>query len=145
MRLAGTNDTDIRLDIRGQPVPDNNGAPELVTDMKCWMQDIWIEILTEESELLHEDEEGNAAYGYSMREFLNSEFDETLKAEIEARIRGKLSKREYIDGSSITIRFLEPERDVHQIGLTFAPAEEEGAENAVTIDITMDGEEVLVT
>lgn len=144
MRLAGTNDTDIRLDIRGQPVPDNNGAPELVTDMQCWMQDIWIEILTEESELLHEDEEGNNAYGYSLREYLNSEFDDTVKAEIEARIRGKLSKREYVDGSSINIQFLEDENGVHRISLSFAPAEEETG-GIIKTDIIISGEEVLAT
>ena len=58
MRLAGTDDTDIRLDLNGQPIPDNNGNCMLVTGQACWMQDIWLEMMTDEGELLHEDEEG---------------------------------------------------------------------------------------
>ena len=56
-------------------------------------------MLTEEGEMIHEDEEGKEAYGYSLLEFLNGEDD--ILGEIQARIIEKLSKRENIDESSI--------------------------------------------
>ena len=98
MRLAGMEDTDIMLDEYGQPVVEA-GIPQIVSGKECWLQDIRCEMLTEEGELIHEDEEGKEAYGYSLLEFLNGEDD--ILGEIQARIIEKLSKRENIDESSI--------------------------------------------
>lgn len=147
MRLASTGDTDIRLDSRGQPMADNDGEPQLVTGMDCWMQDIWLEMLTEEGEILHEDEEGRFAYGYGLREFLNAEYDEETKAEVEARIREKLTKREYIEENSIQVAFSQGQEGIWAAHVTFAPELDDDEEESsdVTIDIIMDGEEVLVT
>lgn len=145
MRLTLTDDVDIRLDARGQPVPDNNGDPEMVSGMDCWMQDIWIEMLTEEGEILYEDSEGRYAYGFGLREFLNAEFDDAIKNEIEARIGEKLTKRDYIDSSSIQISFSDEEDEVHLIHVSFTPdTDDEDESEAVAIDIVIDGEEVTV-
>ena len=35
-----------------------DGDVRLVSEEDCWIQDVWMEMLTEEGELLHEDEEG---------------------------------------------------------------------------------------
>lgn len=98
MRLARMEDTDIMLDEYGQPVVEA-GIPQIVSGKECWLQDIRCEMLTEEGELIHEDEEGKEAYGYGFLEFLNGEDD--ILGEIQARIIEKLSKREDIDESSI--------------------------------------------
>ena len=90
MRLTDISDTDIRLDQNGQPIPDNNGECVLCTGEQCWMQDIWIEMLTEESELLWEDEEGIQAYGFGLTDYLNAEIDEAFKGDFSARIISKL-------------------------------------------------------
>lgn len=55
MRLTGTDDTDIALDQYGQPVVGEDGDVRLVSEEDCWIQDVWMEMLTEEGELLHED------------------------------------------------------------------------------------------
>ncbi|WP_373219119.1 DUF2634 domain-containing protein [Ruminococcus sp. 5_1_39BFAA] len=98
MRLAGIEDTDIMLDEYGQPVVEA-GIPQIVSGKECLLQDIRCEMLTEEGELIYEDEEGKEAYGYGLLEFLNGEDD--ILGEIQARIIEKLSKREDIDESSI--------------------------------------------
>lgn len=144
MRLTGTEDTDIRLDGMGQPVPDNNGDCMLVTGQGCWMQDIWMEMLTEEGELLHEDSEGQEAYGYGLTEFLNVEYSEEMREELRQHLTEKLVKREYIDEGSIGITFVNPETFDCQwmIHLEFR---ETNAETPVDIDIYADGMEVYVT
>lgn len=145
MRLTASEDKDIKLDAAGQPVTDKDGCPQLVSGMECWMQDIWLEMLTEEGEILFEDEEGRYAYGYGLREFLNAEYDEELQAEMEARIREKLTKREYIDENSIKVTFAQGTEGDWATHITFAPETEDDVNTDVAIDIIMNGEEVLVT
>lgn len=71
MMLTGTDDTDIALDQYGQPVVGEDGDVRLVSEEDCWIQDVWMEMLTEEGELLHEDEEGRWAYGFGYGTVLN--------------------------------------------------------------------------
>lgn len=143
MRLAGIGDTDIKLDRDGQPIADNNGNCILVAGLSCWMQDIWMEMLTEEGELLHEDEEGREAYGYSLLDFLNGEYDETLREEVRQQITEKLTKRSYIDDGSIGIAFEEPDAlGCWGIHLEFREID---TENNLDIDIYTNGMEVYVT
>lgn len=142
MRLAGTEDTDLKLDRNGQPVVDMNGNCVTCTGMECWMQDIWIEMQTEEGELLHEDQDGRAAFGYSLLEFLNAETDELFQEEIEARIIEKLTKRDYIDGGSIEISVIAPGDGTWSAHIQFR---ESDGEDDISIDITSDGTEVQIS
>lgn len=142
MRLADTGDTDIALDADGQPVRSETGAAELVTGMECLMQDIWIEMQTEEGELIHEDDEGRYAYGYSLKEFLNAEFDDDVQAEIEARIYEKLTKREDIEEGSIKISFSQVDQDCRKVHISFAMEE---TEENVAVDISINRDGVYVT
>lgn len=144
MRLAGTDDTDIRLDLNGQPIPDNNGNCMLVTGQACWMQDIWLEMMTDEGELLHEDEEGRMAYGYSLTDFLSATYSDELEGELRQQIMEKLTKRSYIDEGSIGIAFAGPELHECQwaVHLEFR---ELGAEDGLDVDVYADGKEVYVT
>lgn len=140
MRLAGTDDTDIMLDANGQPVTDTSGAPQLVTGKECWLQDIRCEMLTEEGELFHEDEEGKEAYGYGLLEFLNAETD--IFEEIRVRIFEKLSKRTYIDESSISVEVSEDTTRRTNVRISFSSQESSSDSNE--IDISMNGTGVYV-
>ncbi len=101
MQITGANDIDIMLDGDGQPVSDGNGDTSLVSDDECWLQDIRNEAVTEEGELFYEDEEGDGSYGWSLLDFVQGEYDDFIRMEIQQRIRSKLSKRDYIDADSI--------------------------------------------
>lgn len=138
MRLTGVDDTDIMLDINGQPVVDQSGAPQLVNGRDCWMQDIWCEILTEEGELLHEDEEGRMAYGYSLLEFVNA--TDEISGEIKNRVLEKLTKREYIDESSIEVNVYSFNEEM-KIAVSFQQVDTDAD---LDIDISIDGAEVYV-
>lgn len=141
MRLTGTQDTDIRIDRYGQPMADNNGESVLCSGMACWMQDIWIEMLTGEGELLWEDREGRLAYGYSLYDSLNAEYDAAFDAQMRAVISEKLTKRDYIDESSIRITTEVPQEGTWAVNVQFAA--QDGS--SISIDIIGDGEEVYVT
>lgn len=107
MQMIEIEDDDIMLDPHGQPVTDMAIDLAVVTEDGCWKQDLKNEVLTEEGELFYEEEEGDDAYGFGMLDFLQQERDEEdeedsfLITEIRQRISAKLSKRKYIDSSSI--------------------------------------------
>lgn len=103
MELVGIEETDIYMDDRGQPVASENGDFKVAENIDCWMQDIRNEMLTAEGELFYEDQEDIEAYGYSLVDFLNIEYDEMDIEEIKQRIREKLGKRKDIDEDSILI------------------------------------------
>ena len=138
MRLTGISDTDLMLDDNGQPVVDVSGTPQTVQDRECWMQDIRCEMLTEEGELLHEDEEGKEAYGYGLFEFLNARDD--ISGELQTRIFEKLSKRSYIDESSITVTVSSENTKMTNVTVSFKT--QDGEEGSIEIDV--DGSEVYV-
>ena len=82
MTIVGEDNTDIKLDANGQPVPDKNGDFATVSGDECWEQDLRLEAHTEEGELFYEDEDGDEAYGFGLR--------------------GKLAKRTYLDLAKTT-------------------------------------------
>ena len=97
MIIVGENDTDIRLDESGQPVPGKSGDFDVVDGDECWKQDLRNEAATEDRELFYEDEDGDEAYGFGMTDFMHAEDDEFTRTEIIQRVSGKLSKRTYLD------------------------------------------------
>lgn len=107
MQMIGTEDDDIMLDAYGQPVAPTGIDIEIIEGDDCWKQDLKNEVLTEEGELFYEDEEEDDAYGFGMLDFLQEEHDvedeedNFLITEIRQRISAKLSKRKYIDSSTI--------------------------------------------
>ncbi len=102
MTTVGEDNTDIRLDANGQPVPDKNGDFATVSGDECWEQDLRLEAATEEGELFYEDEDGDEAYGFGMLDFIHAENDEFTQTEIMQRVRGKLAKRTYLDMAKTT-------------------------------------------
>lgn len=107
MQMVGTEDDDIMLNPYGQPVSDMDIDVAIVAEEDCWIQDLKNEVLTEEGELFYEDEEEDDAYGFGMLDFLQQERDmedeedDFLITEIRQRISAKLSKRKYIDSSTV--------------------------------------------
>ena len=101
MTIVGENNTDIMLDVNGQPVADSSGDFKTVTGDECWEQDLRLEAYTEPGELFYEDENGDEAYGFGMLDFSHAENDEFTQNEIEQRIKNKLAKRKYLDQRKI--------------------------------------------
>ncbi|MCM1161487.1 MAG: DUF2634 domain-containing protein [Roseburia sp.] len=102
MTIVGEDNTDIRLDANGQPVPDKNGDFATISGDECWEQDLRLEAHTEEGELFYEDEDGDEAYGFGLLDFVHAENDEFTQTEIMQRVRGKLAKRTYLDLAKTT-------------------------------------------
>lgn len=97
MNIIGENDIDIKIDENGQPVRSKTGDFQTVEDEECWIQDLRLESGTEEGELFYEDEEGEAAYGFGMLDFMQTENDELTRLEVSQRVSSKLKKRTYLD------------------------------------------------
>lgn len=102
MTIVGEDNTDIKLDANGQPVPDKNGDFATVSGDECWEQDLRLEAHTEEGELFYEDEDGDEAYGFGLLDFVHAENDEFTQTEIMQRVRGKIAKRTYLDLAKTT-------------------------------------------
>ena len=142
MRLTGTDDTDIALDQYGQPVVGEDGDVRLVSEEDCWIQDVWMEMLTEEGELLHEDEEGRWAHGFGYGTVLNGLDSEEANEEIYDRTREKLTKRDYIEPDSIKTSITAPDRKGRRtLRVTYSPLD---TEKEVNKDIRIDGVEVTI-
>lgn len=119
-----------------------DGDVRLVSEEDCWIQDVWMEMLTEEGELLHEDEEGRWAYGFGYGTVLNGLDSEEANEEIYARTREKLTKRDYIEPDSIKTSITTPDRKGRRtLRVTYSPLD---AEKEVNKDIRIDGAEVTI-
>lgn len=142
MRLTGLDDTDIRLDRNGQPVVDSEGNIQTVSGDDCWFQDILAESLEQEGELLHEDEEGRWSYGFGLLDFIGEGDNEQIQEDIYARVREKLTKRDFIEPSSIKTVLDPPttkgERELH---ISFSKVDETDERN---IDIRVNDTEVVI-
>lgn len=101
MELVGLESTDIRLDGNGQPAAAQDGDFKTISGVPCWMQDIKNETLTQEGELFYEDDIDTDAYGFSMADFIQAEYDEFTEMEINQRIKEKLQKRGDVDEGTI--------------------------------------------
>lgn len=140
MQITGANDTDIKLGEDGQPVADKNGDISLVSDDECWLQDIRNEALTEAGELFYEDEGGDGSYGWGLLDFMQGEYDDFTRMEIQQRIRTKLSKRDYIDAGSIQIT-VDFDGHLYHVKTAFRKVDSNSEYN---IDIESDGVEVII-
>lgn len=107
MQLINLESVDIKLDEEGQPVIGSDGDFELISDEKCFRQDLKNEILTEQAELFYEDEDEDDSYGFGLLEFKNETYSEFLALEIGHRIKDKLKKREEIDPASISTELIQ--------------------------------------
>ena len=96
--MAGLYDTDIKLDAAWQLTRAATGDAPVAAGFDCLMQDIRLEAISQEGELFYD-----AAWGWSLIDFAQSEYDELTAVELKERVRTKLERRDVIDPQSIQI------------------------------------------
>ncbi len=92
---------DIKFDFNNSIIIKDNDIIK-IEDNEEIVQNIKIEMLTNEGDVFYDLE-----FGYSLYEFLHRELDEMLINEIKHRIITKLSRRDYVESSSIKINVVE--------------------------------------
>ncbi len=92
---------DIKFDFNNSIIIKNNDVIK-IEDNEQILQNIKIEMLTNEGDVFYDLE-----FGYSLYDFLHREINEMLIHEIRHRIITKLSRRDYIDSSSINIETIQ--------------------------------------
>lgn len=103
----------------------------LLDELEEILQNIKIEIVTNESDLFYNEE-----FGFSLSDFLHREINDMLLLEIKQRIITKLSKREYIDVESITVEFQIKEEKIF-ITVKFLVKENYDSEINILLDRTV--------
>ncbi|WP_250278800.1 DUF2634 domain-containing protein [[Clostridium] colinum] len=88
---------DIKVDFNNSIIIKNDDIIKIEENEEI-IQNIKIEMVTNEGDVFYDLE-----FGYSLYDFLHREIDEMLINEIKHRIITKLSKRDYVDSSSINI------------------------------------------
>lgn len=92
---------DIKFDFNNSIIIKNNDVIK-IEDNEQILQNIKIEMLTNEGDVFYDLE-----FGYSLYDFLHREINEMLIHEIRHRIITKLSRRDYVDSSSINIETIQ--------------------------------------
>lgn len=87
---------DIRLDENWKLTQAATGDAPTAADIECILQDIRLESLTQEGDLFYDRE-----YGWSLYDYLQGDDSELIRTAIDTRVRKKLTRREYIDATSI--------------------------------------------
>lgn len=103
----------------------------LLDELEEILQNIKIEIVTNESDLFYNEE-----FGFSLSDFLHREINDMLLLEIRQRIITKFSKREYIDVESITVEFQIKEEKIF-ITVKFLVKENYDSEINILLDRTV--------
>lgn len=134
--MAGLNDADIRLDDTFQLTRAANGDAPLISGTGCLLQDIRLEAMSQEGELFYDQ-----VWGWSLLDFAQSEYDDLLSLEIQARVRTKLSRRSEVDVETIssTVSFGSDKILIHT---TFQFVNDSTTR---TVDISLDRVSVEVT
>lgn len=87
---------DIRLDENWKLTQAATGDAPIAADIECILQDIRLESLTQEGDLFYDRE-----YGWSLYDYLQGDDSELIRTAIDTQVRKKLTRREYIDATSI--------------------------------------------
>lgn len=96
--MTGLQDTDIRLDADYQLAPATDGDALLCTGLECQYQSIRLEALTQPGDLFYD-----AAFGWGLYDFIQSEDNELTRLEISQRARMGLQRRSVILPESIQV------------------------------------------
>lgn len=121
---------DIRFNFR-ESVEIKKDDVVLLDDLAEILQNIKIEIVTNENDLFYNEE-----FGFSLIDFLHREINDMLLLEIKQRIITKLSKRDYINVESITVEFQIKEEKIF-ITVKFLVKEDYNVEINVLLDRTV--------
>lgn len=129
-------ETDIKLDVEGQPIILAAGDVQLIHNLDSFLQDIKHDAITQEGELFFDQN-----YGWSLLDFAQEEYDEMLMTKIKQRIKGKLSNRTYINELSIKITLDQLDNDNIHIGISFKI---KNSDVSYEVDLNIDGAEVII-
>lgn len=135
--MAGLSDTDIKLDNSWQLTQAATGDAPLVSGFDCIMQDIRLEVMTQEGELFYDD-----SWGWSLLDFIQSEDDELTIIEIVERVREKLEKREVVDSETISTD-VKLEADAVKIIVTFSFVGDSDTEYSMNVTVDRVNVEVI--
>lgn len=139
--IVGEGFTDIKLDQDGQPIPDQSGQFQIVSDDECWKQDIYLEGQTEEGELFYEKAKGSERYGFGLLDFQQKEDDPDgfTRMEINQRIKSKLRKRPYLDSRKLKQEIKVNKKGFH-ISVTMS---KQNAKDEYNVELSTGGVEVV--
>lgn len=105
--------TDIKLDDSWKITQSASGDAPITNGIECFVQDVKLEAITQEGEIFYD-----AAYGWSLLDFIQMLDDELVIVEIKERVKSKLKNREMINGNSIEIQ-TEFEKDILRLKVSF--------------------------
>lgn len=108
------NETDIMMNLSGQPVPLASGAESIAEGIDSFFQDVRNEAITAEGECFFDSQ-----YGWSLLDFVHRDFNELEELKIKNRIREKLKSRDEINQHSILITVEQGQDDDIRIHLEF--------------------------
>lgn len=127
--MTGLFDTDIRLYELWQLTSAANGDAPTTNNLECLYQNIILEALTQPGDLFYD-----AAFGWGLYDFIQSNDDELTRLELIQRAKMGLQKREVILPETIQVS-VSHEDDTFFLSCSFRFAEEEQArEFTVVID-----------
>lgn len=116
--MTGLYDTDLRLSEVWQLTRAADGGAPLCTGLECLYQNIALEALTQPGDLFYD-----AAFGWGLYDFIQSEDSELTRLELAQRARLGLQKRDVIVPESIAVN-VSAEDDAFRLRCTFRFAEE---------------------
>lgn len=96
--MTGLNDTDIRLTDTWELTRAADGDAPLCSGLDCLYQNIILEALTQPGDLFYD-----AAFGWGLYDFIQSEDSDLVRLEIAQRARLGLQRREIIVPESIEV------------------------------------------
>lgn len=96
--MTGLNDTDIRLTDAWELTRAADGDAPLCSGLDCLYQNIILEALTQPGDLFYD-----AAFGWGLYDFIQSEDGDLVRLEIAQRARLGLQRREVIVPESIEV------------------------------------------
>lgn len=89
---------DIYLNDEYQIESDQSGKCKLISDDELYIQSIKIEALTQEGDLFYD-----RTFGWSLIDFVQTEYTDLVEIEIRQRIKSKLSSKLGINSESIKV------------------------------------------
>lgn len=128
------NETDLMMNLSGQPVSLASGAESIAEGIDSFLQDVRNEAITAEGECFFD-----LQYGWSLLDFMHRDFNELEELKIKNRIREKLKSRDEINPRSIQISINQGQDDDIRIHLEFKV---KNRDVAYQMDLRIDGTEV---
>ena len=136
--MTGLNDTDIRLTDAWELTRAADGDAPLCSGLDCLYQNIILEALTQPGDLFYD-----AAFGWGLYDFIQSEDGDLVRLEIAQRARLGLQRREVIVPESIEVEVSFSD-DVFRLWCSFRFTDEESPRELNVVVRAVDVEVITV-